>query len=156
MLKDDGSTALAAYLAFYQAMFEKKKELAEKIALTELTYLERKRGTVETDEEKRKREESEREKEKIKDSLEWEIEKSELAKKWENNEIDRLHYYALIGDAASLSQRIEERKKDFQEQAQKEAKKADKMDIENSKQKEEEGKEKTGMTYLVLICTRKR
>ncbi len=133
-------------------MQEKKRDLAGKIALAELTFLEQKRGTAETDDEKRKREEWEKEKEKIKDTLEWEIEKSEFAKRWEANELDRLHYLALVGDAAALAVRIEERKREYlAEQEQKnqaEKKKAalqsamkDKMEVDSAKKKEEDDKQ---------------
>ncbi len=133
-------------------MQEKKRDLAGKIALAELTFLEQKRGTAETDDEKRKREEWEKEKEKIKDTLEWEIEKSEFAKRWEANELDRLHYLALVGDAAALAARIEERKREYlAEQEQKnqaEKKKAalqsamkDKMEVDSAKKKEEDDKQ---------------
>jgi hypothetical protein len=133
-------------------MQEKKRDLAGKIALADLTFLEQKRGTAETDDEKRKREEWEKEKEKIKDTLEWEIEKSEFAKRWEANELDRLHYLALVGDAAALAVRIEERKREYlAEQEQKnqaEKKKAalqsamkDKMEVDSAKKKEEDDKQ---------------
>ncbi|ELR16936.1 ankyrin repeat-containing protein, partial [Acanthamoeba castellanii str. Neff] len=136
----------------YRTMQEKKCDLAGKIALAELTFLEQKRGTAETDDEKRKREEWEKEKEKIKDTLEWEIEKSEFAKRWEANELDRLHYLALAGDAAALAARIEERKREYlAEQEQKslaEKKKAalqsamkDKMEVDSAKKKEEDDKQ---------------
>lgn len=127
-------------------MQEKNKELAKKIAASELAFLEKRRGVQETEAEKRKKQELEMEKERIKDSLEWEIEKSELTKKWENNELDALHYYALTGDADSLVQRcnviIAESQKRV-ELSQKDIKR-DKMEIE-TKQKEEEGKEKEGI-----------
>jgi hypothetical protein len=131
-------------------MQEKKIDLARKIALAELTCLERKRGMAETEDEKRKREEWEKEKEKIKDTLEWEVEKSENAKRWEKNELERLHYLALVGDAGALAARIEERKREFEveqkalaDKKKLQAAKKDKMEIDSAKKKEEEDKQGT-------------